>query len=83
MVYLVPLIKATRTETGHFPGTSLEMFCVCGEKWDHGPAARLSYSVSLMVVQFVIPISVIGVTHAKIIKTIGTRWDTGFVSNIV
>ena len=63
---------STGTETGHFLGTSLEIYNICKEEWPY-PSLHIVYSVCVMLVQYIIPITVIAVTHAKIIKTVQKR----------
>jgi len=69
---VLPTTFATVIYKFHFSTTEIIMKEICAEKWPH-PVAHLLYSVGLMIVQYIIPISVILVTHTKIIGIVRQR----------
>ena len=72
VVAILPTIFFTGTYDGLFPETSLVIYTACAERWPY-PSLHLVYSIALMFIQYIIPIAVIIVTHAKIIKTVRQR----------
>ena len=69
---VLPIAFFTGIFTFHFAGTPLIIKEICMETWPY-PSLHLVYSILLMLVQFVIPITVILVTHTKIIGIVRQR----------
>jgi hypothetical protein len=65
----------------YLPETELVLYQVCMERW---PKAwhRFAYTLALMFVQYVIPVSTILVTHGKIIRIVKVRniWNCRILS---
>ena len=72
MLAVLPTAFYTGTSDFFFPKTSLLLYHVCMEQWPHS-SAHLVYSLALMIVQYLIPITVIMVTHVKIIGIVKLR----------
>jgi len=72
VVTILPTVFATGTHDGFFPNTTLIIYTVCTENWPY-PSLHLLYSIFIMVVQYFIPITVIMVTHARIINIVRQR----------
>ena len=69
---VLPIAFFTGIFTFHFVDTPLIIKEICMETWPY-PSLHLVYSILLMLVQFVIPITVILVTHTKIIGIVRQR----------
>lgn len=72
---VLPTSILTSVQDIRFGSTNLVISQVCAESWPF-PFLHLGYSVFIMVIQYIIPITVILVTHVMIIKTVQQRTCT-------
>ena len=72
LLAFLPTFFFNGTYNFYLPDTKLVLYHVCAEFWP-APIARFLFTAFLMFVQFVIPITVILVTHMKIIGIVKTR----------
>jgi hypothetical protein len=79
---VLPTAFYTGTRDFFFPKSSLLLYHVCMEQWPNA-SGHLVYSVILMVVQYIFPITVILVTHVKIISIVKARQVQLIVTQIL
>lgn len=72
VLVILPTFFFTSKISIYLPGTRLVISEVCTENWPH-PAIPIVYSLCFLVVQYIIPICVILITHLKIIQIIQKR----------
>lgn len=69
---ILPVGIFARTQQIFFDNTQLVISEVCHEDWPD-PTIHLIYSISLMALQYLIPISVILITHTMILRIVQRR----------